>query len=421
MTNEVRIGILINHLRNREDTHELLVKMSKVENIILLIEKEDKFVAETLGIDYHVLKPLSKRKTYISQFLFHFQKQTVFQRKEVLNARLKTIKSTNLLEYSLKKFFLAVSISFRRFISTNFIYSFFSYRGLPLLSRALVFTVVSRHDVLGELARRKTPTDLYVYSWDHPVKEISFKYRYRKVLVWSEEIAQDIRLLHNCQDTSFVPIGSTQLFYMSEGNAAVDKVKFNFLYFIFSLGRREMVLQELELLKELVEKFSQKSPELKIIVRLYPNTAPDVLSKVQKVIRPLSVILDDNILSKLDSKSKKRILLKEASLVIHSGTTVGIEADVVNSCVVNFSYREVNYASKLNVTPNLDLSKNAYLQWHIQKYFVNRESAKVAHSVKDLLQIHETCVQRNKINSNPYGIDLVTVEEFFQRYRDVTV
>ena len=110
MTSEFKTGILINHLRNRTDTHEFLVEMSKVENIILLIEKEDKFVAETLGIAYYILKPLNKSKSLISQFLFLFQKQKEPLRNERLNAKLKTIKSTNLLEYRFKRFFLASSI-----------------------------------------------------------------------------------------------------------------------------------------------------------------------------------------------------------------------------------------------------------------------------------------------------------------------
>lgn len=418
--NSSSIGVLINHLRNRQDTHDFLVKLSNVETVTLLIDIEDKSVAETLGIDYHILNPLSKKNRFIYNLLFPFQRQTRLHRKEILNARLKSIKSSNYIEYRYKSVFLYIALSLRRFFSANFIYRFLSYKDLPKLSSALVFSVVNRYDILGELAKREVTSDLYVYSWDHPVKEVCFNYRFRNVLVWSKGISEDIKILHNCKEVSFVPIGSTQLFYMSENNVPKDRLKFNFLYFIFSLGRREMVLQELELLKELTENFSQKWPELKVIIRLYPNTAPDVLSEVQKALSPLSVIVDDNILPNLDSESKKRLLLKEASLVIHSGTTVGIEADVVNDCVVNFSYRDVDYASKLNITPNLDLSQNAFRQWHIQKYFVNRKGAHVAHSVNDILNIYDVCLPRIEINSNPYGINLINVDDFFTRYMEVT-
>jgi hypothetical protein len=414
--NKKVVGILINHLKNRKDLQDFVVQIAQTNDIILLIEHSDREIARKLNIKYSISE--LKQVTVLGfsfDFWFKFLILNRSIRNERLNYKLRKIGARNSLEYVLKKMYLTLEKTLPGLVTYDMLLRFTKNIEVPPLDELIVFSVVKQHNVIASYFNLNVPVDFYLYSWDHPIKELAFTTNYRHVYVWNEGLKEDLIAFHGINDKQVKIAGSTQLAYIHElrNSKLFNYSSSKFIYVIMTTGRKELILQELDFIERLSLSMKAYSSDLEIIVRRYPNTPEEMLQEVERRIRLCGLEFDDAFVSteENDSRKVKYHLMRTAEAVIHMGTTVGIEAILVNNNVIFYTFNDDLFVSQRRLVRDLHMKRNHLHQHHLQKYFNGFKENIVAESVERCVDIIENRSLEKSYRSTTHGIKLLSLHD----------
>jgi len=294
-------------------------------------------------------------------------------------------------------------------------------QNLPKIDRLLVFSIVNNHNVISTYLSHNIPTDFYLYSWDHPIKEVAFSSRYNNIYVWNIGLKEDLVLFHDLIPEKIKVVGSTQLTYIqSLLEKSLEFEKFpQFIYIILTTGRSELILQELDFIENLARNINISNPEIQIVVRKYPNAPEEMLQTIAERITKCGAKFDEDFVGtylKLDSSNEvKFLLLKSSKMIIHMGTTVGIEAILLNKNVVFYTFLENNFESQKKLPKSLLIPNCIINQHHIQKYFISLGENKIANSITDCINYLNKIDSTIRTNSFTHGIELLSNEQIIEK------
>lgn len=415
------VGILLNHLKSRKDLQDFVLELAQVDEVVLFIEHSDVDIAKRLNLKYHVFE--SKQVTILGftfDFWFKFLIMKRSLRKERLNYKLRKIGARNPFEYVLKKLFYTLEKSFPGLLTYDRLLLSTKHLNVPRLDKLIVISIVRQHNVIASYLYLNVPVDFYLYSWDHPIKELAFSCKYRYIYVWNEGLKEDLICFHGIKDEQVKIAGSTQLAYIHDlrNSHIINYSSRKFIYVILTTGRKELILQELDFIDRLSLNMKDSCSQIDIIVRRYPNTPNEMRQEVARRIRVSGVKFDDVFLGIEENNTQKvkYDLMRSAEVVIHMGTTVGIEAMLVNTNVVFYTFNGDKYESQRRLVQDLHMSRNHLHQHHLQKYFVGYKENIIADSVERCVNIIENSSNDKSNRFITHGIRLLSLRDIANNF-----
>jgi hypothetical protein len=335
-------------------------------------------------------------------------------RKEQLNYKLRKIGVNNFIEYLLKKTYRKIEAFLPGIFSYDWLLRYTKNVEVPDIDRLIVFSVVKQHNIIATYLKKNVPIDLYLYSWDHPIKEVAFSCMFRKIYVWNQGLKEDLCFFHSIPDEKVKIVGSTQLAYIHKlrNLPRIDLGLKKFIYVILTTGREELILQELDFIDKLALHVKKSELHIDLVVRRYPNMPETLYQTVKSRIHNAGAIFDDTIYKgEMESREVKYHLMQTAEFLIHMGTTVGIEAVLVNKNVIFYTFQSDHYKSQQGLVRDLVMNRNHLHQHHLQKYFIGYKENKVAESVKQCITIIENFKTSKSDYSITHGIELISLKE----------
>jgi hypothetical protein len=103
--------------------------------------------------------------------------------------------------------------------------------------------------------------------------------------------------------------------------------------------------------------------------------------------------------------------MRTAEAVIHMGTTVGIEAILVNNNVIFYTFNDDLFVSQRRLVRDLHMKRNHLHQHHLQKYFNGFKENIVAESVERCVDIIENRSLEKSYRSTTHGIKLLSLHD----------
>ncbi len=219
------------------------------------------------------------------------------------------------------------------------------------IDRFIFFTEISDDYFLSRLLKEKKDIAIYVYSWDHPCKHTRFA-KQIQYCCWSEGLKEDIEELQNVDPKYITVTGASQFGYVFEFLKNKDPYlqrtyPFDYIYFGCGIGIKQLVPQEVEVIKQLAEVTYKENRDLKFVVRPYPVL--DQWSLYSELKALPNIILDDSFRNKDLSINDAEIYSKfekiwHAKAFLHLGTTLGLEACFTEtpSFIINFGYKKTS-------------------------------------------------------------------------------
>ncbi len=253
------------------------------------------------------------------------------------------------------------------------------------LDALFVTSDVASDELLAAAIRLRVPTVLYVYSWDHPAKFSRLPRAGVTVAVWSRGIAQDLHHLHGIDEKSvrFLPASQyEELRRFARERRKVGSPARQILY-AASFGYPTLALQEVEMVRQLAGSLASSHPEITMVFRGYPHLAG---TEVYQPLSDLSNVVMDSTLGAVDrglgaeAMRRKAEVMEDSLAVVHCGTTVGIEAAILDVPVIY-----VNFETKLEARtrPKSSRAAEAWAQYHLQRYYFEVGSPNVVESLDD--------------------------------------
>lgn len=408
MTN--KLGILVSHLNKRPDLVTFLKELNRHKNLILFVSnKNDQIIADNLNILSHIIdEKKSKRNKFLLLFYKLFHKRNKLK-KNRLNYRLRKIGVSNKLKMIINLFWIYFSENLPNFLNYDKYLSYLDTSEFKdfKISSLLVISIIEGDSLVSFCLKKKMPINYYLYSWDHQFKENRIGNLFDNIFVWSEGLKNDLIKYHSISNNKIKIIGSTQLTmlynYLKYPNNNIKPSK-NYIYIVMAYGREELIDQELEFIERLKSSIINEKISLDIIVRIYPNlllkNENSLISRLDKI----GITLDDGR-TIFDNGEKaaceKFNLISNADLIIHTGTTVGIESLFLNDRVIFFNFGNTQFKSQLKVPYFLNM-KTVSSQYHLTKYFNKKKYNMIARNIHECIKI----VNDNKMKIKRREIDL---------------
>ena len=200
--------------------------------------------------------------------------------------------------------------------------------------------IESLKDYLVALMEEKKVV-VYVYSWDHIYKNIFYSNRVFLYLVWDDEQKDELVSIHNIDENKIKVIGSSAFHHIynfknrkkkqkSDSSVLVSrKVKRKKALLAMATGIEQLAKEELHLFESLV-KLNEK---IDFSLRPYPFLNKNInfdnffeLKNFEMVYKP-EVLTSENV---IDFHKAKLQQVEQHDYVIHIGTTLGLEASLLN-------------------------------------------------------------------------------------------
>ena len=253
---------------------------------------------------------------------------------------------------------------------------------------------------LAHLLKANKKIVSYVYSWDHACKHSNMSHRIAKYLTWNDNIVEDLIELQGIDKGRIESIGASQLCYVYEylkDNEKRSERPYEFDYFYYTCGTYEPlhVQQEIKVIKLVSELLSNIKENLFLVVRLYPLISNqklyDELKGIPNVVVDTTFLsTEDNLFMNQNELYDKLNKIEGAKALIHSGSTIAIEASYFNTPILQIEFENYDYGISKNNPLNLN---NFIQQWHLQRYLlldgfpnVIRDVNKLEDTLKNVLQ-----------------------------------
>jgi len=243
----------------------------------------------------------------------------------------------------------------------------------------IFFSEIVDNELLYYLIKNNYKVFVYVYSWDHHFKFLSFSNRINKYFVWNDTIKSDIARIHNIDLEKLVVAGSTQISFISNYKSILNKIKkiYDFL-FVLSTGTHSLLVQELRLFKLLFNIY----PDKNWAIRIYPFISVDLINEFQNIDSKIQILkpLDIKNSNYADFIEEKILHLNSSRFIVHCGTTLGLESSYLghNTVFITPKYR----------VDELDKLYNFIHQNQNDKYLVT-QNENVIHNIADFDRIED--------------------------------
>jgi hypothetical protein len=352
----MKIGIIVSYFDFRADVRSLIKEFNDAGHQVVIFYRaaEKKEIESNVigGTEYRLIADENRNlRNRLLEYAFLIFKKLPLSRHNYFLIELFKISN---FPSAKARFFHRLILGIQRlglnFISYDFLLRNLRYSASTVIDDIDQFIGITEFQsdyFASRLLKEKRPLSIYVYSWDHPCKHTRFS-RYFKYKVWSEGIRQDLIALQGIPAENIQVCGSSQFsfifdFLQSGGLDEKRPFDFPYVYYCCAIGIIELIPQETAIMLSLAEELEKCRPEWKLVVRPYP------LLKNWSLYEPLfskkNVVFDDGFRHKpfpdfTSASFDKFRKLKAAELVLHSGSTIGLEACLLDvpSLLVDFGY-----------------------------------------------------------------------------------
>lgn len=384
-----KIGLVVEHFSFRSDVRDLVQDLSKKCDLVLYIDKADELDIKKLEYNYRIISEVNSKYNSLLKIFYYFFRIKHSLHKDAVSWKLRKISS----QIRLKQLLQIAWFYVYEYIPGFFSYDFFlkllrpGQDNISDLDAIICFTDIKNDELLSKCIKANIKLYIYMYSWDHPVKMKKIPLKNSEYLVWSNGLKNDLERIHYVPDSKINIVGSTQLSYAHDfesNEKPTDKI--GYIYFIGTKARPEMFRQEIDLLKEISKFLIENKINIKIIFRPYPNITEEAkllyleLQKINNI--EFNFYHDDDYIFTREKIFKKFNMIKNSSLVIHTGGTFGLEVCIINSLNLYFTFEKSLLPSQKKVPFYLNLSSIS-AQHHLKKY-INHPRPNVIKDEKQL-------------------------------------
>lgn len=391
----MKIGFVVHFFDFRNDVRKVIDIISKQHRVVLFVRKEDVQQIKSYvhaGIEVRLVEEyLPTVRNLLLNNLFRFMGKLP---ESIQNFYLMEVFKISLNPAAVQRkarFWLDLSMKLPKIISYDYYLNHLQYRGktyIDDIDQFICFTDISDSYLLARLIRERKKIKVYVYSWDHPCKQVKYSNQVDYV-VWNEGIREDMIKLQHIDSKRVHITGASQFAYVDQFLSIPqaqlkNPFTFPYIYFGCAIGAPEIVKEEIKVIRLLSKLMIEQVPAIRLVVRPYPVMKDWSMYESLKELP--NVLLDDKFRSKdmsvqEDSIMEKFIKIHFAEAFIHLGTTLGFEACFTNtpSIIIDFDYFQ-QAQSLLSI-------KNFVHQYQNEKYLLLEGFPNVIHSEKELRQL----------------------------------
>lgn len=346
---KIRVGVLAQYLSSRNDIRSLVQSLNNQCEVYLYLKKADKTYSNFFNKSINIQLISNSGTRYWNYFLSVLYKlfgkipksknnYYITEKFKITNSGFKKI------NYYFELLLLNLSKITPKFITYDKYLDLLTGKRNLIKSEIDVFFCVTQiydDKHFANIIRTGKKVYNYVYSWDHPCKMKCFSKKENVFyLVWSKQIKEDLIELHGINHSNIFIYGATQFMYLhqylhNKKAISIPPAAYKYVYLAMSTGTSGLTSQEIKLFDLLIRKMTEIDSDIKILIRPYPflkNWEPyDILSK-----HP-SVTIEDNFrenassfLVSEENLFNKYKTIERSHLFIHCGTTLGIEASILN-------------------------------------------------------------------------------------------
>jgi hypothetical protein len=336
------LGFLVSFFDFRNDVRKVIEIISLQHKVVVFYKPADEEKILTHKIDNVEYRPILDRNRNWSnrikeQLFLYFKKLPQSRNNYFLMEYFKISNLKNDKVIRKGKFILKMQKILPRLMTYDKLLKLlkpFKETELRDIDKFIVFSEVADDYFMARLIKEKKKIKFYVYSWDHPFKHTRFPSSV-EYLCWSEGLRNDLIKMQNISPTQIKAIGASQFGYAYDfiktqsENFLQRTFPFKYIYFGCALGIRDLVPLELDIAKQLAEATFKIRPDLKFVVRPYPQLENWMMyDEIKKVT---NVVMDDGYRQKDFSITGKHLFekfekIQHAVAFLHLGTTMGLEA-----------------------------------------------------------------------------------------------
>jgi hypothetical protein len=399
----MKIGFVVHFFDFRNDVRKVVEYVSRQHQVVLFVRKEDIDHIRAHTGDNIELRVVDEYQPSLHNIalnnVFRF-----FGRlpRSIQNYYLMEVFKISLSPPSVQKkakLWLDVAMKLPKVMSYDAYLNNLQYKKATLIDdidQFICFTDISDSYLLSRLIREKKQVKVYVYSWDHPCKQMKYS-RQVNYLVWNEGIKQDMIELQHIDPSQITITGASQFAYARQflsipKDQLSNSFTFPYIYFGCAIGAPEIVKEEIKVIKLISRVLADHQPGLKLVVRPYP------VMKNWQIYEDLksmpNIVLDDQFRSKDMSVGEHLVMEKfskiyHAEAFLHLGTTLGFEACFLDTPSVILDFDYFNKASSL-----LSI-RNFVHQYQNEKYLLLQHYPNVIYTEDQLIHLLNT-IQYNK-------------------------
>jgi hypothetical protein len=234
------------------------------------------------------------------------------------------------------------------------------------------------------------PNGVYVYSWDHPCKHTTIPRRGPQAyFTWNRGQNEDLAYLQGVDPAKCHEVGTTQLSplkqYLETPAARQRLIPYDYVYYGCGTAVRELVAQEVLVIRWLAGELRRVAPGLTLLVRPYPFLAdwdpyeplrhePNVQMDAYREAGRVRALTPQEIFEKYNK-------VEHARAFVHLGTTLGYEACYFGPPVLFLTPEDMELGRSRRSL--LHLSRSIH-QYHCDRYLMPAGYANVVRRQADL-------------------------------------
>jgi hypothetical protein len=389
----MKIGVVLKYFDFRNDIRRLISELTKDNLVVLFVNKIDEDTVRRHQIPNVEIRIIDenvrsiKNKIAIKTFKY-FSKIPKSRQNYYLLQRFIISSIENISTRNKKVKELDLILNLPKFVSYDTYLNWLKFSqktNINDIDNFLFISEIANDNFLSRCIKEKKRISVYIYSWDHPFKQIRFSNKV-KYLSWSEETKKDLVEYQNIKAESITVWGASQFCYIHEylenSKSKTRSFEFDYIYFVCAIGIDELVSQEIYIIKKINLLIKTHAPFLKLVVRPYPVNKN---WHFYESLKEEGVILDDKFKKNDLSIDEKQLFekfekIENAKLLLHLGTTMGLEASffMTPSLLIDFGH-EIFSDKVLNV-------KNFIHQTQNDKYLVNACSKQHIYDEEQLIK-----------------------------------
>jgi len=273
----------------------------------------------------------------------------------------------------------------------------------------IVFSASSsfRYDfsTISSAASRSIPTIGMVFSWDNLSTKGPIYREFEKVLVWNEFQQNELLPHYPYAKNQIKMVGIPQLDYFISNMSALKKsnlfkklnMKLEQKLITYATGSPVIVPHEVSIISEILDNLEKTDLNYRFHIRSHPR---DDISEYAKLKERKNVTFEsssremiktvDGLFFDKDDVLHYGELLKFSDVVLNVSSTVGLEAVVLNTPVINIGYDGNPYYK----------SVKRYLDFDHMQMFNSLKSYKNANSVDDVIKFIKEYLQDRSIDES---------------------
>lgn len=377
----MKIGFVVHFFDFRNDVRRVIEEVSLEHEVILFVRKDDLHLVEALVSGTVALRVVEEKvnslKNRLWDQLFRFfgklpRSVQNFYLMEYFKISLDGRANVRAKAYRL----LALAMKLPKIITYDHYLKNISFSGrtrIDDIDQFICFTDISDSYLFARLLCEPKPVKVYVYSWDHPCKQVRFS-RKATYLVWHQGIQQDMVELQNTPAVQVKVIGASQFCYIYDFLSKPTETwhnpyLFEYLYFGCAIGIPSLAQQEVQLIKSISQLMLRVESRFRLVVRPYPGLKD---WSVYEPLKPLAnVVLDDEFRTVNMSVGEANIMEKYvkihfAKAFVHLGTTMGLEACFTQTPSLILDFPEFKQGSGILTIANFvhQYQNDKYLMAH---------------------------------------------------------